>query len=305
MRTLILILSLLIGYSAFAQDHFLRVTDYDPVNHRATLIMLDQSGLTAGTSLRIHTKMGTCLIKIKDVINESLVTETNDCSSAIMKTGMRLSYNMDSLNDWPEDDTPLVSDNRSRISFDGDNSFMNLIRNRLSVHLGYNFASNAEGKAYADGRMKDLEGDSTLAFGVLGRIYNFNPFIGLTLGLGHDFARNFDRATVIQNNAEVVQSFNGSDPRISIWNLSVQVEAEIIPKLNAFGGLNYSLPSIQNSPWGISGDIGFQAGAGYEVYPQVDVEGLIRMTNMNLKNDIGETTDISLTGLEVRGRYTF
>ena len=210
MRTLVLILSLLIGYSALAQDHFLRVTDYDPARHRATLIMLDQSGLSAGTSLRVHTKMGTCIIKIKDVINESLITETNDCNTTIMKTGMRLSYTMDNFNDWPADDTPIVSDNRSRFSFDGDNSFMNLIRNRLSVHLGYNFASNAEGKVYADGSVKDLEGDSTLSFGVLGKIYNFNPFIGLTLGIGHDFARNFDRATVIQNSASRASYSSGS-----------------------------------------------------------------------------------------------
>ncbi len=97
----------------------------------------------------------------------------------------------------------------------------------------------------------------------------------------------------------------GYSPRLSIWSLAVQGEARVMDDLTGFAGLNLSIPSLRNSPFRVGSDIGFQAGANYQLFPQVALEGLIKITNMNLKNDIGEETDVSLAGLEVRGRYSF
>ncbi|NQZ19747.1 MAG: hypothetical protein HRT44_10890 [Bdellovibrionales bacterium] len=76
-------------------------------------------------------------------------------------------------------------------------------------------------------------------------------------------------------------------------------------KLVGFGGFNVSIPLLSNSPFSMDGDIGFQAGANYQILPHVAIEGLIKISNMNLQNNIGETTDVSLAGLELRGRYNF
>ena len=171
--------------------------------------------------------------------------------------------------------------------------------------MGYNFSDDLEGKVNADGSYKDLSGDMAFALGVQGRVYDFTPRVSLAVGLGYEFARSFDQATVILNNAEVVAQPPTGNPSVSFWSLYTQAQAQLLDKLTAFGGINFSLPSVSNVPWSLSGDLGFQAGAAYEVYKQIQVEGLVKITNLNLRNQLGDTTDVSLAGIELRGRYTF
>ena len=73
----------------------------------------------------------------------------------------------------------------------------------------------------------------------------------------------------------------------------------------SYGETSYDEFDSFEDTWSIRRDIGFQGGANYQLYPQIALEGLIKISNMNLRNEIGETTDVSLAGLEVRGRYSF
>ena len=42
--------------------------------------------------------------------------------------------------------------------------------------------------------------------------------------------------------------------------------------MNGFAGINISIPSVSNSPFSMSGDIGFQGGANFQVLPNIDVK---------------------------------
>ena len=302
MYSYLVLLSILVSLPAMAEDYFLTIAQYDLLRERATISLSDQAKVPNGTILRVHGKQGSCTLKVTDRVNNQLIAKTKECGTEILKPGMRLTYTSNADADWPQEGRFLAGETETSNDYD---KYSEMIKDRISFFLGYNFSSNLEGKVRADGSVRNLTGTSAFSMGLLGRVYDINPQIGISAGLGYETNRSFDEGTFVQDGATFVAPIPGNDPELTIWALYAQVDAKLMDRLSAFGGLNFSIPSIKKVPWSTSGDIGFQAGAGYEVFPKLNVEGLIKITNMNLENEIGETTDISLSGLEVRARYTF
>ena len=88
---------------------------------------------------------------------------------------------------------------------------------------------------------------------------------------------------------------------LSFFNLASLVEFKILENLDSFIGLNFNLPMITHSPFKLLGDMGFQGGAGYNVFKHIWLEALVKVNNMNLYNNRGEKRDVSLAGLELKG----
>lgn len=298
------LVSLLLIFStatALADDIALTVEEYDLVRQRASILVLDQTQVPMDTVLRVHSKTGTCEVRIVEKVNDHLIGKTSGCETGVITPGMKLAYSPNPSWDQPTPYEPVAQETTHYNSPD----LMDEILDRTTIFIGHNFASELEGNVYADGRVKNLDGDTALSFGIKGRVYDFNERLSLTTELGYESPRTFDRATYSGPTGTTVQGTQGFSPRLTIWSLAVMGEARLIERLNAFGGINFSIPNLSNSPFSIGGDIGFQGGANYELFPQVALEGLIKITNMNLSNDRGETTDVSLAGLELRGRYSF
>lgn len=293
MKAIITVFLLIFSSSSFAEDIALTVEQYDMLRNRAEISLLDSTQVPIGTVLRIHSKTGTCQVRITERVNNSLIGITEGCEAGIINPGMKLAYSP-----TPEWSAPIVSyEAPTQSTWD--------LKDRISLYIGHNLSRQLEGKVIANGSVKNLEGDTALSMGLNGRVYDFSPRVSLGVGLGYETPRTFDRATFSNNGVETKSGTIGYSPRLSIWSLSAQAEVNIIERLIGFGGMNISIPQLSNSPFDMTGDLGFQAGANYEVYPQVGIEALIKIQNMNLKNNIGETTDVSLAGLEVRGRYRF
>ena len=162
-----------------------------------------------------------------------------------------------------------------------------------------------EGNVYSDGSVRDLRGGTALSLGVKGRVYDFNDRLNLAVEVGYESPRTLDTETVNNNGVLVDQGTQGYSPRLSIWSLAAQGEARIMDGMNGFLGANLSFPSLRNGPFSIGSGIGFQGGANYQVWEAIAIEGLVKITNMNLRNDLGQDINVSLAGIEIRGRYTF
>ena len=292
--------AILFSLNLFAEDISLTIEEHDTDRNRASILVLDSSQVPLGTIFRVHSKTGTCEITITERVNDHIIGKTAGCEQGVITPGMKLAYSQP--NSWEE--PARTPSSEVATSYDSSD-LMDEILDRTTVFIGHNFSSQLEGNVYADGNLRNLDGDTAFSFGIKGRIYDFTDRLSLSAELGYETPRTLDQVTSVQNGSKTVVGTQGYSPRLSLWSLSVLGEAQLLERLNAFAGLNYSIPSLSNSPFRIGGDIGFQAGTNYQLYPQIAIEGLIKITNMNFKNDIGQTTDVSLAGLELRGRYSF
>jgi hypothetical protein len=292
------IFSFLFSFQLFAEDISLTVEEYDHDRLRASIIVVDSSQIPLGTIIRVHSKTGTCEVTLTERVNDHLIGITKGCAAGVIQPGMKLAYS--SPNNW-ENRSPA---SEVTTTYDSPSS-MGDILSRMSVFVGHNFARQLEGNVRSDGSIKNLDGDTAISLGLKARAYDFTDRISLGVELGYESPRTLDQATYNTNGVETVGGTIGYSPRLSLWSLAVLGQAQVLDRVNAFAGLNLSLPNVSNSQFSMSGDIGFQGGANFLVYPQVAIEGLIKITNMNMKNNLGETTDVSLAGLELRGRYNF
>ena len=318
--------------SAFGAD--LTITDYDSTRQRATISLSQDTSIKMGTILRVNANSGTCNLEIVERVNLNLVAKTPKCTASILRDGLKLTYSQPATDSWgktSEFNNEVEDVSHRAPAWSNDDSIMSddegwtsegqfttgsiataagwgryaFLKDRISVYLGHNFTNDLEGKVLANGSVKDLGGDMAFTMGVQGRVYDISPRLGIVVGIGHEFNRTFDEATTIVNNTEVRAKPPTGNPKVRIWSLYTQVEASVMKRLKAFGGINFSLPVANGVYLDFDGDIGFQAGAAYEVIRNLDIEGLIKITNMDLNNRQGETTDVSLAGVELRGRYTF
>lgn len=301
MSRLFFLLPLLLTTTTWATNTDLTIEEYDFIRNRAVILVLDSTAVPIGTTLRVHSKTGVCTVKITEQVNDHLIGATEGCEEGVISPGMKLAYSP--KNSW-EPRTPASPTTESRQEYKPNNKLREIL-DRLSLYAGHNFSSQLEGNVYADGSIKDLDGDTALSMGLKGRVYDFTERVSLAAEIGYETPRTLDQATFTNSNIESVQGTRGFSPRLALWSIAVLADAQLIDKLNGFAGLNISLPSLRNSPFSISGDIGFQGGAHYQILPQIGIEGLVKITNLNLKNNVGETTDVSLAGLELRGRYSF
>jgi hypothetical protein len=303
MKYILQIITLFFIVPAQAEDIALTIEEIDNTRNRLSLLVLDASQVPLQTVIRVHSKTGSCEVTIVEKVNDHLVASTNGCAPGVLKPGMKLAYS--SPNSWEQPTRNVASDN-SRVSTQYNApDLISEILDRTTVFIGHNFAGELEGNVYADGSLKNLDGDTAFSLGVKGRVYDFTDRLSLAVELGYETPRTLDQATFVNGNAQTVAGTIGFSPRLSLWSLAVQGEAKVMERMTGFLGFNVSLPSLSNSPFAISSGLGFQGGANYQILPQIAVEGLIKITNMNLENQFGQTTDVSLAGLELRGRYSF
>lgn len=296
------IINFLFPMTLFAEDIALTVEDFDIVRNRTSLLVLDSSQVPLGTSLRVHGKTGTCVITITEKVNDHLVASTEGCDQGTIRPGMKLAYT--TQNNWEAPKREVAAES-VETRYNAPDIFSEILA-RTTVYIGHNFSGELEGNVRSDGSIKNLDGDTAFSFGLKGRLYDFTPRLSFATEIGYETPRTLDQATFTNtNNQETIAGTMGYSPRLSLWSIAFLGEARVMDRLNGFAGINISIPSLRNSPFSIRSDLGFQGGANYQLYPQIAIEGLIKVSNMNLKNDIGETTDVSLAGLEIRGRYSF
>ena len=302
MIRILTIFLLFIGFNVHSKDIALTIEEHDALRNRTSILVLDSSQVPLDTILRVHSKTGTCEVTIVEKVNDHLIGKTSGCEMGVITPGMKLAYS--TPNTWEQPVRAPTSDSQISTSYNSQ-GIMTEVLSRTSVYIGHNFAGELEGNVFADGSEKNLDGDTAFSMGIKGRIYDFTDRISLAAELGYETPRTLDQVTRSVNGAESVTGTMGYSPRLSLWTLAALGEVKLMERMNGFAGINISIPSVSNSPFSMSGDIGFQGGANYQLFPQVALEGLIKITNMNLKNNIGETTDVSLAGLELRGRYSF
>ncbi len=299
MPKILLLLLLVFATSAQAKDIALTVEEYDLPRNRASILVLDSSQVPLGTTLRVHSKTGTCEVTIVEKVNDHLIGKTVGCEAGVISPGMKLAYST------PAWEQPIrTPTSQVQTSYDSPD-LMSEILDRTTVYIGHNFSGELEGNVYADGSQKNLDGDTAFSMGIKGRLYDFTDRLSFAVELGYETPRTLDRVTYTNNGAETTGGTIGYSPRLSLWTLAFLGQAKLVDRINGFAGLNLSIPSMDNSPFDTRSDIGFQGGANYQILPNIALEGLIKITNMNFKNDIGQTTDVSLAGLELRGRYSF
>ncbi len=300
MFKILVLLSVLFSFTAQAEDVALTVEEYDYARNRASILVLDSSQVPLNTIIRVHSKTGTCSVEIVEKVNDHLIGITKGCETGVISPGMKLAY---STPTWEQ---PMVRTPASQVQTSYNSpGLMAEILDRTTVFIGHNFSGELEGNVYANGAQKNLDGDTAFSMGIKGRIYDFTDRLSFAVELGYETPRTLDQVTYSSNGIETTGGTLGYSPRLSLWSLAFLGQAKLMDRMNGFAGLNVSIPSLENSPFAIRSDIGFQGGANYKLFPNIALEGLIKITNMNLKNDIGETTDVSLAGLELRGRYSF
>ena len=297
-----LFIFLLASTFAGAKDVALTIEELDNVRQRASLMVVDQTEVPLNTVFRVHGKTGTCKIRITEKVNDHLVAATQGCDTGIIRPGMKLAYT--TTDDFPAR-TPQSTESQLNTSYKQP-TLINKILERTSVFVGHNFATELEGNVRADGSERNLSGDTALSMGLRGRVYDFSPRFSLAAELGYESPRTFDQATFTNPDGftQTLGTRNYS-PRLAMWSLAALAEAKVMERMVAFGGLNLTIPLLSNSPFSMESRLGFQGGAFYKLLPNVAIEGLIKISNMALENNIGETTDVSVAGLEVRGRYFF
>ncbi len=296
----LVLFSLLFGFFAHAEDIALTIEEYDFARKRASILVLDSSQVPLDTIVRVHSKTGTCEVTIVEKVNDHLIGKTKGCDAGVISPGMKLAYSTPAS--WEQPIRTPASEVKTTYNSPG---LMSEILDRTTLYIGHNFSGELEGNVMADGSVKNLDGDTAFSLGLKGRIYDFTDRLFFAVELGYETPRTLDQVTTVTNGAESTGGTMGYSPRLSLWTLAFLGEARLVDKINGFAGLNISIPSLSNSPFGIRSDIGFQGGANYQLLPNIALEGLVKITNMNLKNNIGETTDVSLAGLELRGRYNF
>jgi len=324
---------LFLGSFSQASQTLLTVTNYDSARQRATIQVSNDQTVVRGTKIRINTNSGSCIVEVTDQANDLLVTKAPNCSESVLRKGLQVAYGVPITTNTASAPQEAEDVSKRRPAWENDSPAQNWpsegkftsgrvataagwgmlapLKDRISVYLGHNFSNDLEGKVTPSGEVKDLGGQTAFTLGVFGRVYNFSPKVGLSVGIGHDFMRTFDQATLISNNSEVRAPNPAGDTRISLWSLYTQAEVEVYDKIMVFGGINISIPRENDTPLKFSSDLGFQVGAAYEVFSQFMVEGLIKISNLNVENTslpenpAIEKTDVSLAGIELRGRYTF
>ena len=191
---------------------------------------------------------------------------------------------------------------RLAINHDRISDFMEMLLDRTSFFVGHNLSNRLEGLYYADGSVKNINTNTAFSIGIRERIYDFNENISIFTEIGHNTSRNLNPTSFKGSDNGVSNIFS---PRFSFFNLVSLVEFKTFENMNSFVGLNFNFPIVSNSPFKLRGDFGFQGGAGYNIFRRMWLEGLIKINNMNLYNNMGEKRDVSLAGVELRGRYTF
>ncbi len=301
MRILTFIATLSLIQAAISNDISLTVDQYDDIRQRAFINVLDTTQVPMGTKFRVHGKTGTCEIRVIERINNHLVGETTGCGGGVLNPGMNLAYSEPNPWDRPTFE-PAPYQTATEYSSPG---LMAEILDRTSVFVGHNFSRQMEGNVYSDGSVRDLRGGTALSLGVKGRVYDFTDRINLAVELGYESPRTLDTETVNNNGTLIDQGTLGYSPRLSLWSLAVQGEARIMDGMNGFLGANLSFPTLRNSPFSIGSGIGFQGGANYQIWESIAIEGLVKISNMNFRNDLNQDINVSLAGFELRGRYSF
>lgn len=292
---------------AFGEDISLTVEEYDVVRQKASILVVDSSQVPLNTVLRVHSKTGTCEVKITEKVSDHLIGETRGCNESTITPGMKLAYSP--VQTWERPATtmePYREPTEISTSYDSEDT-MRMILDRTTFYMGHNFATQLEGNVGTrnNSSISNLEGDSSLSLGIKGRFYDFTPKFSIAGELGYESPRTLDKGTYTSATGSNEQGTIGFSPRLVLWHVAVLGQFAVMDRMNAFGGINISLPSVDHAPFSLSGDLGFQAGANYRIIPNVAVEGLVKIMNMNLRNNLGQTNDVSLAGLELRGRYFF
>lgn len=303
MKNILVLIVLFVSTLANAKDISLTVEEYDGSRSRASLLVVDSSYVPLDTIIRVHSKTGTCEVTITEKVNDHLIGITKGCEAGVITPGMKLAYS--TPNSWEQPVRSQASEPAEvSTSYESNGTFRDIL-DRTTVYLGHNFSGELEGNVISDGSMKNLDGDTAFTLGIKGRVYDFTDRLSLSAELGYETPRTLDQVTTTTAGVESVGGTMGFSPRLSLWSIAVLGEAKLMERLIGFAGLNVAIPSVSNAPFSMSGSLGFQGGANYQLFPQIALEGLIKITNMNLKNNLGQTTDVSLAGLELRGRYSF
>ncbi len=305
LKVLSLLLCFLLPSLSFGEDISLTIEEYDVIRQKASILVLDSSQVPLNTVLRVHSKTGTCEVKITEKVNDHLIGETRGCNESTITPGMKLAYSPVQV--WEQPSTPTYREPAEISTTYNSNDTMREILDRTTFYMGHNFASKLEGNVGAPGNasISDLEGDTALSLGIKGRFYDINPRISLAAEIGYESPRTLDRATYTTAGSTTEQGTVGFSPRLVLWHVAVLGQFAVMDRMNAFGGINISLPSVDHAPFSMSGDLGFQGGANYRIIPNVAIEGLVKIMNMDLRNNLGQTNNVSLAGVELRGRYFF
>ena len=286
----------------------LSVEDYDEIRQRVSLLNLDSEKIPLESTFQIHGKTETCKITIIEQVNQRLIGETLNCHNGTITQGTELAYYQ--TNQWKEAQSAqkesLPADtSSSRMTIQGESSdLLEEILSRTSVFIGHNLSNRLEGYIYNDGSLRNIHANTAFSFGARGKLYTFQNDIHIAMELGYESSRSLNPTAFKDANGAFSNS-NIFAPRFSIFNLAALGEFQISEDLNSFAGLNFNLPIVSQSPFDLDGDFGFQGGIGYRILSPIWVEGLIKVNNMNLQNNMGETANVSLAGFEFRGRYSF
>ena len=285
----------------------LSVEDYDEIRQRVSLMNLDSERIPLESTFQIHGKTETCKITIIEQVNQRLIGETLNCDNGTITQGTELAYSQ--TNQWEQSQYPQkegpIADSSSRITIQDENSdLLDEILSRTSFFIGHNLSNRLEGHIYNDGSLRNIHANTAFSFGARGRLYTFQNDIHIAMEIGYESSRSLNPTPFKDANGAFSET-NIFAPRFSVFNLAALGEFQVSENLSSFAGINYNFPIVSQSPFDLNGDFGFQGGIGYRILSPIWVEGLIKVNNMNLENNMGETTNVSLAGFEFRGRYSF
>ncbi len=305
LKKISLVLCLLLpAAQVFGEDISLTIEEYDVIRKKASILVLDQSQVPLGTVIRVHSKTGTCEVKITEKVSDHLIGSTRGCTESTLTPGMKLAYTPTQT--WEAPTTYREPASTTSMDYRGDDA-LDEILDRTTFYIGHNFASELEGNVgtSSNAAISDLEGDTALSLGIKGRIYDFTDRFSFAAELGYESPRTMDQAVYTTNAGTNEQGTVGFSPRLVLWHVAALGQFAVMEKMNAFGGINIALPSVENAPFSLSGNLGFQGGANYRIIPNVAIEGLVKIINMDLRNNLGQENNVSLSGVELRGRYFF
>lgn len=159
----------------------------------------------------------------------------------------------------------------------------------VSAVVSYDFADQV--KVGGD----KLDTEKSLILGAQYEFAQFYPGVSWQVGGMYEFKKEIDKTDGI---------------KYQLWTAVAEVVGQLTDKVKVFGGVNYNRPSLSNLPgFKLKGDIGYQAGASYEINKNFAMDVRYRIVNMKLTgtNEFGEgvSEKTKSEGLLFSGRYMF
>ena len=289
--------------------NFFEVESTQPDIYQARVKLTPEQAVSMGDQLAVETPQGRCQVEVTQTFMTHFIVNTKQCGRTDIQTGTMISAIEPEQEVIPPDNVDDFYERKPFALFgewQETEFFKTFIADRLSPYISYHASNTLEGEIPLGGNqyIDEISGAHTIGFGAEYKIADLPHLLSVSAGATYELPRSFGRFTVRQSNgAEVPVNF-AKNPTLYVWNFYGNIRYEVNDEILAYMGMNYLLAEMKHIPGNVSGDLGVHFGMRYYAYNKLFIDGALNFYNLDYSY-LGNTSDLSLTELEVKGGITF